>query len=252
MFDTLLLLSGNDIPFVEAEISIHQPRLYEIAYIGEDNFYHGCEYLNFSKENLSDQDKIRLEKYDDFEILMTIIKDKNIAIVKNKTCMEMILSLLFPDFKVNFLPMSILLTRKVEDKVQQHLIDKNNFSKFKTIIQEIFCLTQVSDTSSKYNPGGPQAKALVQKFKKRQQKLAELRRQENGKNTISILSQYASILSIGCKKSINEILQYTIYQLFDAFQRFRLKDNFDIYIQAKMAGAKDLNEIQNWMKDIHS
>lgn len=32
--DELLLLSGNDIPFIEAQITIHQPTLKEIAYIG--------------------------------------------------------------------------------------------------------------------------------------------------------------------------------------------------------------------------
>ena len=34
MLDELLLLSGNDIPFYKANISIHQPRLKEIGYIG--------------------------------------------------------------------------------------------------------------------------------------------------------------------------------------------------------------------------
>jgi len=51
---------------------------------------------------------------------------------------------------------------------------------------------------------------------------------------------------------MNKILQYTVYQLFDEFRRFRLKEEYDLYIQAKMAGAKDLEEIENWMGDIHS
>jgi len=49
MINDLLLLSGNDIPFVEAQISIHQPTLKEISFIGEDIFFIGCEFLNFSK-----------------------------------------------------------------------------------------------------------------------------------------------------------------------------------------------------------
>ncbi len=47
-------------------------------------------------------------------------------------------------------------------------------------------------------------------------------------------------------------MQYTVYQLFDEFERFRMKQDFDVYIQAKMAGAKDLEEVKNWMEDIHS
>ena len=49
MLNELLLLSGNDIPFSEAQVTIHQPTIKEIAYVGEDSFYTGCEFLRFSK-----------------------------------------------------------------------------------------------------------------------------------------------------------------------------------------------------------
>ena len=45
---------------------------------------------------------------------------------------------------------------------------------------------------------------------------------------------------------------YTIYQLFDEWERFCLKMNYDAYVKAKMFGAKDLEEVENWMKDIHA
>ena len=48
--DELLLLSGNDIPFPEARLTIHQPRLREIAYITEQRFWPGCELLKFNKD----------------------------------------------------------------------------------------------------------------------------------------------------------------------------------------------------------
>jgi len=54
MIDELLLLSGNDIPFPEARLTIHQPRLREIAYITEQRFWLGCELLKFNKEFLLD------------------------------------------------------------------------------------------------------------------------------------------------------------------------------------------------------
>ena len=37
----LLLLSGNDIPFTPAQLTIHPLRLKEIAYIGEKDFFTG-------------------------------------------------------------------------------------------------------------------------------------------------------------------------------------------------------------------
>ena len=67
---------------------------------------------------------------------------------------------------------------------------------------------------------------------------------------ISILSRYASILAIGLQLSLNEIMQWTVCQLYDEFQRFQLKVQWDAYIQARMAGAKDLEEVDNWMIDL--
>ena len=53
MIDYLLLLSKNDIPFVEAGVLIHQPTVKEIAFIGQENFFLGCEILNFSKKKFN-------------------------------------------------------------------------------------------------------------------------------------------------------------------------------------------------------
>ena len=92
------------------------------------------------------------------------------------------------------------------------------------------------------------AKRIADKLKKRHQKLAD--KEPNKK--IDIISRYVSILAVGQKKDMNTFFNYTVYQLFDEFKRYQLKEGYDIYIQAKMAGAKDLKEVDDWMADIHS
>lgn len=246
MLNDLLLLSGNDIPFEEARIIIHQPTVKEIAYIGEETFYTGCEFLKFSKDILEDQDKVNLEKYSDFEILMSIMKEKNVTIQKNKICMLMVLSLIFPDYIVTLTNDKISLKKNEEE----FFIDNNNFETFKKIVIEMFCLKGDGENTFDYNPQGEISKRIADKLKKRHQKLAEKSDNENKK--VAILSKYVSILTIGQQKDMNSLLQYTIYQLFDEFKRFELKVNYDVYLQAKMAGAKDLKEVDDWMKDIHS
>ena len=76
MSNKLLLLSGNDIPFVQASVNIRQPRIKDIAYLGEDKFYLGCNFLCFSKDNLNEKDKKSLVNYSDFDILMSIVNNK--------------------------------------------------------------------------------------------------------------------------------------------------------------------------------
>lgn len=252
MINPLLLLSKNDIPFEQAQLIIHQPILKQIAYIGEETFFTGCKYLNFSKENLSEQDKNNLDKLTNFEVLMTIMRNKDIVVKKSKICMLQVLALLFPDYKIDLLPMSIRIFKKDDDAIEQHLIDKENFESFRKIVSQMFCLQDMEGSKSKYNPAGPQARAIVQKFKQREKKLAKIRQRGHENETVSILSQYISILAVGQKKDMNGLLQYTVYQLFDEFRRFRLKQDFDIYVKAKMAGAKDLEDVKNWMENIHS
>lgn len=246
MINDLLLLSGNDIPFLEAQVNIHQPTIKEIAYIGEESFFIGCELLNFSKDVLDKKDKNNLEDKTNFEILMSIMNDKNIAAQKSKTCAIMVLMLIFPDYKIILEKQQISLIKDGEEK---HSINNRNFESFKQILVSMFCL-KVGDTQNPaYNPGNEMAKRIADKLQKGRAKAA----QYNGESKkIAVLSRYLSILAVGQFKDINSLMQYTVYQLYDEFQRFELKQNYDIYFNAKLAGAKDLDEVDNWMKDIHS
>ena len=109
MIDELLLLSGNDIPFTAAQLSIHQPRLKEIAYITEPVFHYGSRCLTFSKESLSEMDKVGLEDKQDFEIFMSMINDKNF--LKFKTDSLKILTLLFPEYNIEVKSQAILFIK---------------------------------------------------------------------------------------------------------------------------------------------
>ena len=57
MKNELLLLSGKDIPFPIAQLTIHQPRIYEISYISEEKFWSGCQLIQFDKNLLEDEVK---------------------------------------------------------------------------------------------------------------------------------------------------------------------------------------------------
>ena len=243
MDNDLLLLSGNDIPFMEAQITIHQPTIKEIAYIGEEIFFTGCELINFSKNILPEEDKVNLENKTNFDILIAILKERNAVMQKNRNCVEMVLALIFPYYTIEISNDSIILGKDEES----HSINNDNFESFKLIFNQMFSFSR--EETRDYNPSGDLAKKIAEKLKKRHQKLAELKQE---KKKIDILSRYVSILAVGEHKDLNSLLNLSVYQLFDEFERFKLKMSYDIYIQAKMAGAKDLKEVEDWMKDIHS
>ena len=238
----LMLMAGVDIPFPEAQVSIHQPSVKEIGLIGEESFYSGCGTLNFSKNSLSLEDRIALKDYTDFEILMSMMNNKSFNTQQNRIDMIMVLTLIFPEYQIHFTQNEIVLIKEDES----HLLNSENFEEFKKILTAMFCL-KGKGNETEYNPSGNKAREIIEKLNKRKQKLAE----QNGDQKVSVLNRFASILAIGQKQDLNEILDYTVYQLFDQFDRFVLKEQFDIHLKAQLAGARDLGEIEDWKKDLH-
>lgn len=248
MISELLLLSGNDIPFKEARLNIHQPTIKEIAYIGEENFFTGCELLNFSKDILTTEDKSLLENKSNFEIFMSIMKDKNsVAIQKSRLSAMLVLTLLFPDYNYAFMKDQLAFSLK-DDNEEIYFINKDNFEEFKKILVEMFCLKRGRDENLEYNPQSEMARRIADKLRKGRAKAAAAK---PSKKT-SLLSRYVSVLTVGEHKNMNDLLQLTVYQLFDEFERFELKSSYDAWFKARMAGAKDMEQVDNWMKELHS
>ena len=245
MINELLLLSGNDVLIPEINVLIHPPTIKEIAYLGEQSFFMGCEFLRFNKNRLSSEDRNRLENVSNFDILMSIMREKNPTIQKNKACAEMVLSLLFPTYtvQIDFSINKIVL--KQDDLI--FYIDSKNFDIFIKYLNDILDLGGPHDND--FNPAGDLARRIADKLRDGHNKLAE---QGKESQNVAILSRYVSILAVGENKDMNSLLQYTIYQLFDEFKRYQLKLNWDIHLKAQMAGAKDLQEVDDWMEDIHS
>lgn len=249
MLTDLLLLSGNDIPLIEAGLVLHQPTIKEIGYIGESCFFTGLEMLNFSKNILPEEDKIHLESQSNFDILIAILREqKNAVMQKNRNCVLMVLALIFPLYSISFSLNAIEF--KKDDEEETYYINNSNFDEFQNIISQMFDYEK--SEGQDYNPGGDMAKKIADKLKKRHQRLAKAKAKGNENKKLAIFSRYVSILAVGEQKDINSLLNYTVYQLYDEFKRYELKIGYDIYIQAKMAGAKDLKEVDDWMVDIHS
>lgn len=248
--DELLLLSGQDIPFVSAQIAVHPPKVKEIAYIGEEHFFLGSELLILTKKSLAVEDKTDLDKLTNFDIIMSILNEKNnLELRRNSLSALQLLLLLFPDYNVQVRKDHISLLKPInEQEVEEKIINNSNYGEFKNIITNMFCLH--STQKQEYNPGGDLAKKIANKLKQGAQQRAAFKGQQQSK--IAVLSRYASILSIGLNMDLNSIMNYTVYQLYDAFKRFELKMDNDIYMQFKIAGAKDMKEIDSWMKDMYS
>ena len=238
--DTLLLQTGGDIPFIPARVTIHNPSLKEIGMIGEKNFHIGCQFLSFNKNKfLNNEDKTRLENKSNFEIFMSEMNSREKAIHKNDAIM--VLALLFPQYKIKIDKDKILL--QLENFSSS--INKQNYEDFVDVINQMFCL-KIAEGDD-FNPADALAAKIAEKIKKGKQK----RNKKDTDDNISIYGKFISILSVGLQKDKNILREYTIYQIRDEFERFMAEQNYDMYFRAKLAGAQDLEEVKNWMDDLH-
>ena len=234
-------MCGTDIPIPQIQGFIHQPKIKEIALMGESEFFVAVQCLNINK-NLIDQDKTPLQITNNFQIFMTIMqqeetKDKKKAVIS-------LLELLFPNYKVMFLPRSLALSKKDFPNIT---MDENNFEFFQNVIQQVFCLSSQKNQQAGFNPANAKAKEIAEKLMRGRQRVAEL----NGSANASIFTQYLSILSIGLQMPLNELSDLTMFQIYDLVERYQLYISWDIDIKSRLAGAKPDDRPDNWMKNIH-
>lgn len=242
----LLLLSGNDLPFIGGRSTIHQPHIKEIAYLGENIFYLGSNFLCFSKDKLDEKDKRNLQNQSDFNILMSIMNVQAKEVQKSIKSAQLVLSLLFPGYQLKKMPNLLLLTKKQGDVKQQCIINEENFDQFKNIITEMFCLSGLVNGGG-YNPANKLAAQIAKKLEQRHKKLS----QSKGTNhqDISILGRYISILALANHHTIPQLMEYTVYQLFNEFKRFERKYAYESWLKAKLAGAQNLQDVQSWLSE---
>ena len=243
MIDELILLSGNDLPFPQARLTIHQPRLKEIAYITEQRFWSGCELLKFDKEILPDEDKVNLLNKTNFDIIMMMIQEKSLESQQARINIMSILALLFPTSEIMLDTKAIRFKNPQTEEVNE--INNDNFEIFQGILIKMFCLS--GDENKQYNPSGELAKKIANKLKRGQMKKAQLAPEHK----IAIFSRYISILTVGQQKDMNDFMNYTVYQLMDEFRRYELKLHYDAWERYRIAGATGMEDPEDWLKDIH-
>lgn len=237
----LALMCGTDIPVPECKIVIHQPRIKEIALIGETDFFSGIQCLCLNK-SMFVKDESLLADTNNFQIFMTIMSEKEA--IEKKNAVQSVCTLLFPNYKVIFTPRSILLSTGSE----QTMIDESNFQYLQTALNDICCLKTGPMDQQAFNPANSKAREIAEKLMRGRQRVAA----QKGENNISVFSQYLSILTVGCgSMSLQNAMELTMYQLYDLIERYMLYVNWDIDVRCRLAGGKPDNQPDNWMKTIH-
>ena len=241
MDNRLALICGTDIPVPELQLTIHQPQIKEISFIGEADFFSGVQCLCLNK-SMFVKDESVLADTNNFQIFMTIMSEKNAA--DKKFAVQQVCTLFFPKYKIMFTPRSFLLS----GEGQSIMIDENNFEYLQNAISDICCLKTGPMDQTTFNPADKKAQEIAEKLMRGRQRVAA----QKGQSNTSIFTQYLSILTVGIgSMSIDKLASLTMFQLYDLVERYMLYVNWDIDIRCRLAGGKPDNQVDNWMKSIH-
>ena len=238
----LSLICGTDMLIPECNLVAHQPRIKEISFIGESDFFIGAQTLCLHK-TMFIEDKTILDSINNFQIFMTIMlqdetKDKKANILN-------VLNLLFPSYKVNVTPNSLLF---IKEGVPPITVDGNNFEALQEVLRLIFCMHNGPMDQQAFNPANDKAREIAQKLMRGRQRVAA----QNGDSNVSVFSQYMSILTIGLgSMSLQDLTNLTMFQLYDLMERYTLYTAWDLDVRQRLAGGKPEGTPDNWMKNIH-
>lgn len=237
------LIAGIDIPIPECQLILHQPKIREIAFLGDTNFFTGAQTLALHKSMFIDPDKNGLEDINNFQIFMTVIGEKEMA--DKKAQVKNLLNMLFPNYTILITPRSLVFQDKEKNSFN---VDESNFEALQEVVREVFCLKTGPMDQTAFNPADAKAKEIAEKLMRGRQRVAA---QKGGANT-SVFSQYLSILTVGLHSmSLHDLLDCTMYQLYDLMERYSLYMNWDIDVRTRLAGGKPESQPDNWMKNIH-
>ena len=236
----LTLMCGTDYPVPECQLVVHQPRIKEIAFIGEADFFAGIQCLCLNK-SMFVKDESLLRDTNNFQIFMTIMSEKEAA--DKKFAVQQVFTLIFPKYKVMMTPRSVLLSG--DGMTIQ--IDEKNFEYLQAALTSICCLKTGPMDQQSFNPANAKAREIAEKLMRGRAKVAA----EKGQSNISIFSQYLSILTVGLQMPLQELMDLTMFQLYDLVERYMLYINWDMDVRCRLAGGKPDNQPDNWMKSIH-
>lgn len=239
----LALMTGIDIPMPEFTLIMHQPTIKEISFMGESRFFTAVQLLTIDEaflSNIMKNSEVQIQPQDLFKLFLQIMQDDK----EKQKILKDLLTLCFQKQKIIFTPRALNFLSENNEIIST--LNEDNFSIFQTYFQTVFCLSNRQDVT--YNPANAKAKEIANKLYRARQRVAAQQTEKDKKS----LDTYISSMVIAIPSmSLNDVVNLTLYQLYDLLERYGLYVNWDLDIKCRLAGGGSEKEQESWMKNIH-
>ena len=235
--DDSRLMTGVDIPLEGVGVTLHQPRLKEIAMLGEKDYFLTLQIFSMNKIQLN----IANKEVTNWLIFQHAVQQKMDGVLDTTNLFNNFLRLFVPHIAVG--PNSLI----IQDESGIKHIEPDDFDKFQYIVSTVGGISLLKPKEEEYKPKNKRAAEIAEKMKKANKKLAERRAAETGAQDESFLKQYIRVLCTVTANSIEDVCNMTILQANEIMQTYLAKEAYDLKVKSRLAGAKDDSPLTHWM-----
>lgn len=240
-------LSGAQIRIPQCGLFVTPPTVRQVEQLGEDDFLLCVRMLSadWAFMDAVKRDVPSMKDVPDIQVILAVINSDEQAKEKVRQFME----LLCPGFDVEFTKNSINV-KDPSDGTVRGQINPFNSKYFSTTVKEL--LWPPVKNEDAFDPANDKAREIARKLEEGR----KLREREKGKsgNGGSLFALYASVLSVGLGIDINSVYDYTPFQLYDSFDRYVKKVQYDLYMKIRttpMMSTENMEEPEHWMSGLY-
>ena len=233
--DELQLITGIPIPVPKLGFTLYQPKIKDIAILGETDYFLALALFRLTKEALH----IDNPKATNWLIFNESINQQIEGVENPRFLVTNFLQLFFTQ-KIVIGPRSLMLHD--EEKVIN--IEPSQFDELQYIIDQIGGGKLLSSTEEQFKPINKRAAEIAAKMQKARKRLAAQQPKAKSKD---FLSRYVRTLAVATSNSLEEVNNMTLLQLDTLMQTYLAWESYDLEIKRRLAGGKGEDKLEHWI-----
>lgn len=234
--DELQTITGIDIAVDELKLVFHQPKVAEIAMIGEQNYFLALSIVHMSPKQLG----IKSEEVTSWMIFLESINQQLPGVKSTRILIQNFLQLFITE-KVNIGPRSIMIDTQDQGIIN---IEAENFDLFQEIISALGGYSLLSPAEEQFNPKNKRAAEIAEKMKAARKRIAAQKEKSTGDGFIA---KYIRAVVTRTANSLEDVKNMTLLQLNGILKTYLNWEAYDIDLRSRLAGAKNDNPLEHWM-----
>lgn len=239
--DELQLISGIDIPVAELGLTLHQPRIREIAMLGEQQYFIALSIFRITKENL----KIKSDEVNNWMVFQESLKQQIDGVKNPRALLTNFLQLFIPH-KVMLGPRSVIIEPDGGELIN---VEPEQFDILQDVVGAVGGASLLTPGEEQFKPKNKRAAEIAEKMKKARKKLAALQPKAKSQG---FLARYVRAVAVATSNSLEDVNNMTLLQLNDVMQTYLAWEAYDLEIRSRLAGAKGDNKLEHWIvRPIH-